>query len=66
MWRLDNSLLGDDTYVEEISNLLQSLTTESVGSNPSAEWEWIKFRIREKTMEFETKRRRSSRRKRKN
>lgn len=36
LWRLDNSLLADDKYIEEISNLLESLIRESDDSDPSA------------------------------
>lgn len=60
LWRLDNSLLGDAAYVEEISNLLESLNTDSEGRDPLTNWEWVKFKIRERTVEFETEKRRAS------
>lgn len=61
LWRMDNSLLADEKYIEEISDLLESLIRESEDSDPSAKWEWMKFRIREKSMELEAKTRRQQR-----
>lgn len=61
LWRMDNSLLGDTTYVEEITNLLHDVTAESFDSGPVAKWEWVKYRIRGKTIEFENKRKRARR-----
>lgn len=48
--------------MEEISNLLESLATESHDSEPLARWEWIKFRVRSKTIEFEKEKNRLIRR----
>lgn len=62
LWRFDHSLLGDEAYIEEISDLLEALNTEPMDSDPLNRWEWIKYRIRNVTTEFENARRRERRR----
>lgn len=61
LWLLDNTLLNEDAYIEEIAQLLESLSNETDVMEPSAKWEWIKYNIRKKTVEFETDRRRQRR-----
>ena len=49
-WKLNSSLLNDREYVQQINNLLDSMTYED--SDPVLKWESIKRKVKQKSVEI--------------
>lgn len=51
-WKLNNSLLQDSIYVDQITRLLHSELNDVNDLNPSAKWEFIKYKVRMATTSY--------------
>ena len=53
MWKFSNSLLQDIQYVTELKELIRQLKEEMIEmENCSEKWEYIKYKIREKSIAY--------------
>lgn len=53
IWRFDNSLLLDKTFVSEMSNFLKDLKPDNEISSPHVQWDFVKHKIKTFCMAFE-------------
>lgn len=58
LWRFDASLLKQPEYVDLIKDFLHGQEGNEEGLSPMSHWEWIKFNIKSKTIQYAKKRRR--------
>lgn len=56
-WRFDNTLLVDNTFVQEVRNVITGALDEDL-QNPNVSWEWTKFKIWEFCISYVVKRNR--------
>ncbi|KAJ8033626.1 hypothetical protein HOLleu_23935 [Holothuria leucospilota] len=51
-WKLNNSLLNDQVYIEVISNIILEMCEDPNYENPSSLWESLKFKIRGASIKY--------------
>ena len=56
-WKLNNRLLADENYVELIKQTLKDILGNSM--NDMKKWEWVKHKIREKSIQFSSQKNKS-------
>ena len=52
MWKIDNILLQDQEYVQRIKDLFKYFENENLEFNPSAHWDYLKYRIKMSSIKF--------------
>lgn len=52
LWRMDNSLLLREDYKELIREVIEQAAAEKALSSPKSTWEWIKFKIKSATIQY--------------
>lgn len=57
LWRMDNELLADVDYKQAIQEIIEEEETHPQLQDPNAQWEWLKHRIKSKTILFAKTRR---------
>lgn len=60
-WKLNNSLLNDQTYVDLITKIINETSSIEDGQDPSSIWEDLKFRIRTASINYSKQRARERR-----
>lgn len=52
LWKFNNALLKEPDYTELINNTIQEIQDAEALENPNSRWEWMKFKIKENTIQF--------------
>lgn len=56
LWRHDNELLHNKEYCKQVRDFLTSEKDNPEGLNPRSHWDWVKYKVKTISRDFELKR----------
>ena len=54
-WKFNNSLIGNETFSNELKQIIETQKTELINIEPQMKWELLKFEIRRFSRKFSKK-----------